>query len=69
MVGYIGFGVGFAGSWDVVGNCVVDGLAAYVACPSPPAYVLPHAGLHGAIASTPHVVTSDSERCSFALFA
>lgn len=51
MVGYVCFGVGFACAGNVVGDRVVDGPAAYVACPTPPAYVVPHAGLYGATAS------------------
>ena len=56
MVCYVGFGVWFACSWNVVGNRVVDWLPADVACPASAAYMLAHAVLHGA-GSLSHVIT------------
>ena len=56
VVGYVCLGVWFACSWDVVGNCVIDGLPAYVACPTPTPYVLAHLVLHGTVALD-HTIT------------
>ena len=50
VVGYVCFGVWFACPWFVVGDRVVDGLAAYVAGSAPSAYVLAHSVLHGTVA-------------------
>lgn len=56
MVCYVGFWVWFPCAWNEVWDRVVDWLPADVACPAPPAYVLPHAVLHGAVAVA-HVIT------------
>lgn len=62
MVCYVGFGVWFPCAWNEVWDRVVDWLPADVACPAPPAYVLPHSVLHGAVALT-HGFTSNMNYC------
>lgn len=56
VVGYVGFGVGFPCSWNVVRDRVVHWLPAYVACPTPTSYVLAHLVLHGTVALN-HAIT------------
>ena len=53
MVCYVGFGVWFACSWNVVGNRVVHWLPAYMTVAPAAAHMLPHTCLHGGVA-LPH---------------
>ena len=50
VVGYVRLGVWCSCAWEVVGDRVVDGLAADGAVPADAADVLTHAGLHCTVA-------------------
>ena len=56
VVGYVCFGVGAACSWNVVRDREVQRLPAYMTCPTPTPYVLPHLVLHGTVALD-HTIT------------